>query len=114
MMNRYQGIAEYYDPQYERLGMLGRDVPFFLSKLPKRKRLLILELCAGTGRAAIPMAQAGHEVVGVERDAQMLAIAKRKRDSVGLGDRQVKLIRGDVLKLNLKRRFDRVAIFFNT
>jgi SAM-dependent methyltransferase len=113
-MNRYESIAEYYDPENDRHEMLRRDVPFFLRQLPKRRRLLILELCAGTARAAIPIAQAGHEVVGVERDPAMLAIARRKRDVVGLTERELKLIRGDVLTMNLRRRFDRIAIFFNT
>lgn len=112
-MNRYQSIAEYYDPENERLEMLRRDVPFFLKQLPKR-RLSILELATGTARAAIPIAQAGHTVVGVERDPAMLAIAKRKRDAVGLTDSQLRLLRGDVLKLNLRNKFDRIAIFFNT
>src|SRR5262245_22936559 len=112
-MNRYQSIAEYYDPENERLEMLRRDVPFFLSKLPKR-RLSILELAAGTARAAIPIAQAGHTVTAIERDPAMVAIAKRKRDAVGLTDRNLKLLRGDVLNLNLNQKFDRIAIFFNT
>jgi ubiquinone/menaquinone biosynthesis C-methylase UbiE len=113
-MNRYTSIAEYYDAENERLGMLQRDVPFFLKQIPARRKLSILELAAGTARAAIPIAQAGHQVVGVERDSKMLAIAKRKQDAVGLTDRQLNLIRGDVLTMNLRRKFDRVAIFFNT
>jgi SAM-dependent methyltransferase len=44
----------------------------------------------------------------------MLAIALRKRDAVGLTDTRLKLVRGDILKLNLDRRFDWVTIFFNT
>ena len=56
-MNHYQGIAEYYDAEHERMEMLRHDVPFFLSQLPRRKRLSVLELCAGTARAAIPIAQ---------------------------------------------------------
>ena len=112
-MNRYQSIAEYYDAENERLEMLRRDVPFFL-KQQRKKRCSILELCAGTGRAAIPMTQAGHTVVGIERDPKMLAIARRKRDAVGLDDSSLELIEGDVLSINLRRRFDRVCIFFNT
>lgn len=112
-MNRYTSIAEYYDPEHERLEMLRHDVPFFLRQLPKR-RLSVLELCAGTARAAIPIAQAGHRVVGVERDPAMLAIGRRKAAAMGLTDRELKLLRGDVLKLKLREKFDRVAIFFNT
>jgi ubiquinone/menaquinone biosynthesis C-methylase UbiE len=113
-MNRYTAIAEYYDAENERHEMLRRDVPFFLRQLPKNRRLSILELCSGTGRAAIPIAQAGHEVIGIERDPQMLKISIRKRNSVGLTERHLKLLRCDVLEMNLRRRCDRIAIFFNT
>src|SRR5689334_13860518 len=113
-MNRYRAIAEYYDPEHERMEMLRLDVPFFLDSLPKRKRLSILELCSGTGRAAIPIAQAGHRVVGVERDPAMLTIALRKSDAVGLRERELKLVSGDVLTMNLRQKFDRICIFFNT
>jgi ubiquinone/menaquinone biosynthesis C-methylase UbiE len=93
--------------------MLQEDVPFLLGHLPKRRQA-VLEIAAGTGRAAIPIAQAGHRVVGVDYDAHMLAIARRKRDSVGLGDRQLSLVHADALTLDLPRRFDWVVILFNT
>src|SRR5438552_3721657 len=112
-MKRYRAIAEYYDAEHERMKMLREDVPLFLKRLPKRRQSA-LERATGTARAAIPIAQAGHEVVGVDYAADMLAIARRKRDAVGLSDRELKLVRGDVLKLNLRRRFDWVCIFFNT
>lgn len=112
-MKRYRAIAEYYDAENEHHGMLQQDVPLFLQHLPKRPQS-VLELAAGTGRAAIPIAQAGHRVVGVDYAADMLAIAQRKKQAVGLSDRNVKLIKADVLKLDLGRRFDWVAIFFNT
>ena len=113
-MNRYQSVAEYYDAENERLAMLRRDVPFFLAQLPKRGRLSILELASGTARAAIPIAQAGHRVVGVDNNRGMLEMARRKRDGVGLGERELKLVHGDVLQLKLGRKFDRVCLLFNT
>jgi SAM-dependent methyltransferase len=112
-MNRYTNIADYYDAENERLEMLRCDIPFFLDRIGGRK-LSVLELAAGTARAAIPIAQAGHAVVGVERDPRMLEIARRKRDAVGLSDKQLRLVRGDVLTIHLRRRFDVVCIFFNT
>jgi len=53
--------------------------------------------------AAIPMAQAGHRVVGVELRRDLLAIGPRKRDAVGLSDRNLRLEYGDVRKLDLGR-----------
>ena len=113
-MKRYRAIAEYYDFENERLPWLQRDVPFFLRQLPRRKRLHILELATGTARAAIPIAQAGHRVVGVDYATDMLDIARRKRDAVGLTERELRIVHADVLKLDLKEKFDAVAIFFNT
>src|SRR5690242_15483859 len=102
-MKRYRAIAEYYDFESQRIRWLERDVPFFLRHLPRRRRLDILELATGTARAAIPLAQAGHRVAGVDYAKDMLDIARRKRDAVGLSDRELELILADVLKLNLKR-----------
>ncbi|MCC6423431.1 MAG: class I SAM-dependent methyltransferase [Phycisphaerales bacterium] len=112
-MSRYRAIAEYYDAEYADSAMLKEDVPFFLGHLPG-KRQQVLELAAGTGRASIPIAQAGHRVVGVDVDRSMLSICKRKCDAVGLGASKVELIRRDILKLDLGRRFDWVCLFFNT
>src|SRR3954447_22941145 len=94
----YRAIADYYDAEYEARDMLAKDVPFFLRQLPKRRQS-ILELAVGTARAAIPMAQAGHRVVGIDYDAKMVELAKRKRDSVGLTDKQLRLIRQDAMRL---------------
>jgi ubiquinone/menaquinone biosynthesis C-methylase UbiE len=108
----YRAIPEYYDAEYEHTEMLQEDVPFFLKHLKRGQS--ILELAVGTGRAAIPLAQAGHQVVGVDYDQKMLAMAQRKRDSVGLTSKELDLIRGDIQKLNLRRRFDWACILFNT
>jgi|SRR5688572_10412463 ubiquinone/menaquinone biosynthesis C-methylase UbiE len=112
-MKPYRAIAEYYDHENERLAWLQRDVPFFLKQLPT-KRQAVLELACGTARAAIPIAQAGHRVVGVDYADDMLDIARRKRDAVGLRDRDLKLLHGDVLNLDLGETFDWIAVLFNT
>ncbi len=112
-MPSYHAIADYYDAEDQSLDMLYRDVPFFLGHLPRRRQS-VLELAVGTARAAIPIAQAGHRVVGVDCAADMLEIARRKRDSVGLSDKQLQLSHGDATSLELGRRFDWVCIFFNT
>jgi SAM-dependent methyltransferase len=112
-MKSYKAIAAYYDAEYESKAMLQRDVPFFLKQLP-RKKLSVLELAVGTARAAIPIAQAGHRVVGVDYDLAMLDIAQRKRDAVGIRERQLQLLHGNILDLRLNEKFDAVCLFFNT
>ena len=109
----YKAIAEYYDAENAGHRVLEEDVPFFMGQLPKRRQS-ILELAVGTGRAAIPLAQAGHRVVGVDYAVDMLDIARRKRDAVGLTNRNLRLIRADATRLNLAEKFDWVCIFFNT
>jgi ubiquinone/menaquinone biosynthesis C-methylase UbiE len=84
----YRAIAEYYDAENANHRVLEEDVPFFLGQLPKRCQR-ILELAVGTGRAAIPLAQAGHAVVGIDYAPDMLDIAWRKRDAVGLTEKQL-------------------------
>ncbi|CAN5496039.1 class I SAM-dependent methyltransferase [soil metagenome] len=113
MSNHYRAIAEYYDAEYASKEMLQHDVPFFMEQLPKSKQS-VLDLACGTGRASIPIAQAGHRVVGVDYAADMLAIAKRKRDGVGLTDGQLNLKQQNCLKLRLNEKFDWITIFFNT
>ncbi len=113
---RYDDLAELYDAENEHHAMLQEDVPFFLGQLPRRRhgRQSVLELACGTGRAAIPIAQAGHRVVGIDFDPAMITIAQRKASFVGLTKRELDLRVGDALKLNVRQRFDWVCILFNT
>src|SRR5205085_7705091 len=77
-------------------------------------RQSVLELAVGSGRTAIPIAQAGHRVVGIDNDPAMLRLAAQKRDSVGLKSTQLQLIKRDILNLRLNRKFDWICLFFNT
>jgi SAM-dependent methyltransferase len=110
---RYDDLAEIYDAENEHHAMLQEDVPFFLGQLP-RGRQSILELACGTGRAAIPLAQAGHHVVGIDSDPAMIQIARCKARFVGLPSQELHFRQGDALNLRLFQRFDFVCIFFNT
>src|SRR3954452_18380899 len=101
----YRAIAEYYDAENANHRVLEEDVPFFMGQLPRRRQS-ILELAVGTARAAIPLAQAGHRVVGVDYAADMLEIGRRKRDAVGLREKQLSLIEADAMTLDLKQTFD--------
>src|SRR4051812_5035516 len=112
-MKRYKAIAEYYDAEYADKKMLHEDVPFYLEQLGRKKQD-VLELACGTARAAIPIAQAGHRVIGIDYADDMLNIARRKRDGVGLTDRELTLKKMDCTRLNLGRKFDSICLFFNT
>jgi SAM-dependent methyltransferase len=105
--------ADYYDAENARHEILKQDVPFFLGLLPNRRQS-VLELAVGTGRAAIPIAQAGHRVVGVDEAARMLEVAAQKKAVAGLADRDLRLLHADARTVRLGERFDWVAIFFNS
>lgn len=110
----YRAIAEYYDPEFAHLDYLGRDVPMLLERIGAKPRR-VLELAVGTARAAIPLAQAGHTVVGVDYDPDILAIARRKRDFVGLSADQLDLVAADAKKFRRGgKSFDWCVILFNS
>lgn len=74
-------LAHYYD-----LDLLDDpgDLDLYLA-LAERADGPILELACGSGRLAVPLATAGHEVVGIDRDAAMLARAARRWTEAGAG-----------------------------
>lgn len=110
---QYRAIAEYYDAEYVSNDVLDNDVPMLLSHLPKRSQR-ILELCCGTGRAAVPLAEAGHRVTGIDIDPALLAIAKRKKTVSGLDGSRLELVKADVLKFRREETFDWAFLIFNT
>jgi len=114
MSKFYKANADYYDAEYENSPILQCDVPFFLGHLSAHRRLRVLDVTCGTGRASIPIAQAGHRVVGIDYDQHMIDRAGFKRDSVGLTTKDLELVKQNALKINVRERFDWATIFFNT
>ena len=112
-MKPYRAIAEYYDAENEHHEMLRFDVPMLLCHLPERPQS-VLELATGTARAAIPIAKAGHKVVGIDYAPDMLALAKQKRDAAQIPPRNITLLRANILTLNLRKKFDWIVLLFNT
>ena len=47
----------------------------------------VVELAVGTGRIAIPIAQAGVSVIGVDSSPEMLAVARAGAEAAGVSDR---------------------------
>ena len=71
----------------------------------------ILELGVGSGRVAVPIAKDGHEVVGVDRSAAMLARAERYARKART---ELRLVQADMRTFSLDRAFALIAIPFNT
>lgn len=62
----------------------------------------ILELAAGTGRLTVPLAEAGHDVTGIDTDPAMLARARDRADAAGREvSRRVRLLEGDARTVRL-------------
>ena len=79
----------------------------------------VLELAAGTGRLAVPLACGGLDVVGVDNDPAMLDRARtrwaagRRARRVARGGR-LELVQADLFDLALEPRFGLVILALNT
>jgi SAM-dependent methyltransferase len=74
----------------------------------------VLELGSGYGRVLMALASAEWRVVGLERDAQFLALARRNLRQLSPKKRQsVRLVRGDFSNFQLAERFDRILLPYN-
>lgn len=85
---------EYYDLQYQEY---LNDVPF-LAEWAEKSHGPIIDLGCGTGRVTIPLAQKGHNIVGVDLNQGMLHQAKDKTENLNLS---VEWILQDCTKLSL-------------
>ena len=108
-------LARWYD-----LDMLDDpgDLDLYLA-LAARSPGRVLELAAGSGRIAVPLAAAGHEVVAVDNDPAMLARAAAAWSRASAGRRagsaagSLELVGADLLEVDLGARFDLVILALN-
>ncbi|MCL2146188.1 MAG: class I SAM-dependent methyltransferase [Synergistaceae bacterium] len=71
----------------------------------------VLELCCGTGRIAIPLAQKGLRVHGVDASLDMLAIFSRKIKSMVTGvQKRISFTRGDIFKMEFCGKYNSVIL----
>lgn len=91
----YAADAEFYDAIH---GGFREDTGLWLSFAGRTDRP-VLEVGCGTGRIALELARAGHQVTGIDPSPAMLAIARRKAEDDAI---DVELIVGRVLELALE------------
>lgn len=96
---------------YDGLNTFLSDFQFYKKWLPPNKDARILELCCGTGRLTIPIAQEGYDICGVDYTPSMLEQAKRKAIKAGL---KIDFIEADIRTLDLQEKFDLIFIPFNS
>jgi SAM-dependent methyltransferase len=88
------------------------DRAFYAKSCAKARR--VLELGAGYGRLIPDLSRSAAEIWGLERDAQLLAAARRVVLQLGPAQRRkVKLLGGDMRDFNLEQKFDRILLPYN-
>ena len=104
----FDPIARFYDADH---GRLTADIPALLAFAEKTGGP-VLDLGVGTGRLALAMAGAGHEVVGIDSAAGMLAIARARIAAAGL-EKLVTLVEADFRAFTRPERFGLAYCGFN-
>jgi ubiquinone/menaquinone biosynthesis C-methylase UbiE len=88
------------------------DLEFYLN-LAVESGGPVVELGVGTGRIAIPIAQAGIEVIGIDNAEPMLAIARRKARAAGV-EARLRLVVGDMRAFAVERPVPLVTLPYRT
>ncbi len=102
-----EGFADVYDEWYADVTDVDATVTRIVDLAGGDGR--VLELGVGTGRLAVPMANAGLQVVGIDSSEAMLA-KLRERDTAGTVD----AILGDIAVELPAGPFDAVLVAYNT
>ena len=103
------GYAERYARRFRRLAERGEDVhgeATFAAGL-LRPPARVLDAGCGTGRVAVRLADLGYDVVGVDLDESMLAVARAEAPHLDWRP-------GDLAALDLGEAFDLVLVAGNT
>ena len=110
----YDLWADIYDAVYS---YVRSDIPFYAQQAMESGGP-VLELGVGTGRIAIPTAQLGIDVVGIDSSSAMLSKAREKLRSLREGAGSVELVHADMRDFDLRdangaqRQFPLVTIPF--
>ncbi|HWX93001.1 MAG TPA: class I SAM-dependent methyltransferase [Terriglobales bacterium] len=89
---------------------LVADIPFYV-EAARRSGGPVLELACGTGRLAIPIAQSGVEIVGLDISPSMLARARAKGEAAGV---KIEFVEGDCRDFGLGSKFALIFMAFNS
>jgi SAM-dependent methyltransferase len=104
----FQSYATYYDEFY-RSKEYDREVDFVEDLAGLSAGQSILDLGCGTGGHAIPLAQRGYTLSGVDLSAIMLKQARLKADHMNL---KIDFRQGDIRTVKMERTFDLVISMF--
>lgn len=103
--------AAFYD--FHSTGLAG-DIEFYVDQAIDAGSP-VLELACGTGRIAIPVAEAGIEIVGLDASDEMLRVARKKlADLDPETQSRVTFVPGNMLDFSLDRQFSLIMIPFRS
>jgi SAM-dependent methyltransferase len=108
-MSLYDPIAAIYDPWSR---SVTEDVDFYVSEALASGGT-VLELAVGTGRVAVPIAEAGVHVIGVDLSERMLDVAREYARERGV-EKLVDLRHGDLLDPPVSERLPLVICPFRS
>ncbi len=101
-MTEYDPLADLYDLEY----VHDHDVPFWLA-LAGRENGPVVEWGAGTGRIAVPLATAGHDITAVDLSEAMVERGRKKEEDI-------RWAVGDMRTAQLDRRYGLAVCGFNS
>ena len=110
--NLFRAAARYFDLGTEDLSR--DDIPFYLDYASKLKGD-ILELACGTGRIAIPLAEAGHAIWGLDFSKEMLAQfeVKLKGRPQEIQD-HINLLHQNMAEFSINQKFSLIVLAFRS
>jgi SAM-dependent methyltransferase len=95
-----------YDERFARLAAAGHDVHGEAAFVASLGPDSVLDAGCGTGRVALELARGGHDVVGVDADESMLAVARARRPDLPW-------VTADLVDVDLGRTFGAVVMAGN-
>lgn len=95
-----------YQGRFDALAASGAAIHGEADLVTRRRPRQVLDVGCGTGRVAVELARRGTAVVGVDRSASMLAVARRRGP-------EICWIEADMCEVDLGRRFDLVLMAGN-
>lgn len=109
-MPNFDLFAHFYDAD---MGDFADDLSLY-HEMSRRTAGPVLDAMCGTGRVLVPLAEAGHTVVGLDVAPAMLAVVEQKMaQRPGLAKR-LRVVHGDVRSFELPDRFRLVLVPLNS
>ena len=108
---QYEEVALYEAPAVYDAVVPPGPCESFYRDLAARTGGPVLELACGTGRLSVPLAEDGHDVVGLDVSGSMLGAARRKASAAGV---EIEFVQTDMRSFELDREFALVIVSCNS